>query len=91
MTLTTFTDPMMGLSWEMEPVYRKLETHFGNAVEFSYRMGLLARHPLISVQEVREAFDLPSDDKARQLAGPLVDAGVARLVSIKDSWFLSKR
>lgn len=40
-TLTTFTDPMMGLSYEMEPVYRKLETHFGSSIEFRYRMGLL--------------------------------------------------
>lgn len=39
--VTTFTDPMMGLSYEMEPVYRKLETHFGSSLSFRYRMGLL--------------------------------------------------
>ena len=37
-TLTTFTDPMMGLSWEQEPVYRRLETRFGEQVEFRHRM-----------------------------------------------------
>lgn len=36
--LTTFTDPMMGLSWEQEPVYRKLEARFGDQLEFRYRM-----------------------------------------------------
>ena len=36
--LTTFTDPMMGLSWEQEPVYRRLEVGFGGQVEFRYRM-----------------------------------------------------
>ena len=36
--LTTFTDPMMGLSWEQEPVCRKLEARFGDQIEFRYRM-----------------------------------------------------
>ena len=37
--ITTFTDPMMGLSWEYEPTFRKLETHF--QIEFRYIMSLL--------------------------------------------------
>ena len=32
--LTTFTDPMMGLSYECEPIFRKLETHFARATAF---------------------------------------------------------
>ena len=40
-TLTTFTDPMMGLSYECEPIFRKLETHFAGLIEFRYSMGLL--------------------------------------------------
>ena len=43
-TLTTFTDPMMGLSYECEPVMRKLETHFAGQIEFHYVMGLLVRN-----------------------------------------------
>ena len=39
--ITTFTDPMMGLSYESEPVFRKLETHFGEQIEFQYNMSLL--------------------------------------------------
>ena len=31
MILTTFTDPMMGLSYEQEPVYEKLATHSATA------------------------------------------------------------
>ena len=42
-TLTIFTDPMMGLSYECEPVMRKLETHFAGQIEFRYAMGLLVR------------------------------------------------
>ena len=37
--ITTFTDPMMGLSWEYEPTFRKLETHF--QIEFRYTMSVL--------------------------------------------------
>ena len=37
--ITTFTDPMMGLSWEYEPTFRKLETHF--QIEFRYIMSVL--------------------------------------------------
>ena len=43
-TLTTFTDPMMGLSYECEPIFRKLETHFAGQIEFRYSMGLLVRN-----------------------------------------------
>ena len=39
--ITTFTDPMMGLSYETEPVFRKLETHFADKIEFKYNMSLL--------------------------------------------------
>ena len=39
--ITTFTDPMMGLSWEYEPAFRKLETHFTEIIEFRYIMSVL--------------------------------------------------
>ncbi len=39
--ILTFTDPMMGLSYECEPIFRKLETHFAGAVEFKFIMSLL--------------------------------------------------
>ena len=42
-TITTFTDPMMGLSYECEPMFRKLETHFGDGIEFQYVMSGLVR------------------------------------------------
>lgn len=41
--ITTFTDPMMGLSWECEPLFRKLETHFASQIEFRTVMALLVR------------------------------------------------
>lgn len=41
--LTTFTDPMMGLSYECEPIFRKLETHYGDQIEFRYVMAGLVR------------------------------------------------
>ena len=40
-TITTFTDPMMGLSWEYEPTFRKLETHFPGVIDFRYIMSVL--------------------------------------------------
>lgn len=41
--VTTFTDPMMGLSYECEPMFRKLETHFESQIEFKYVMSGLVR------------------------------------------------
>lgn len=41
--LTTFTDPMMGLSYECEPLFRRLETHFEGKIEFRYIMAGLVR------------------------------------------------
>ena len=41
--LTTFTDPMMGLSYEQEPVYEKLAAHYGGQLEFRYVMAGLVR------------------------------------------------
>ena len=51
--LEVFTDPMMGLSYEMEPIMRFLETHYQGQIEVIYRMGWLVR-------DVRDWF-LPSD------------------------------
>ena len=41
--LVTFTDPMMGLSYECEPIFRKLETHFADRIEFRFVMSGLVR------------------------------------------------
>lgn len=41
--LITFTDPMMGLSYEQEPVYEKLKEHFGEQIVFKYIMSGLVR------------------------------------------------
>ena len=51
--LTTFTDPMMGLSYEHEPVLRQLETHLGAQIEFRTVMALLVRdaHDFMTAQE----------------------------------------
>ena len=49
--LTTFTDPMMGLSYESEPMYRKLETHFANKITLNYKMALLVRNVYDLVNE----------------------------------------
>lgn len=43
-TITTFTDPMMGLSYECEPLFRRLETHYGTRIHFKYAMGVLVRN-----------------------------------------------
>lgn len=41
--LQIFTDPMMGLSYEMEPIFRRLETHYPNHITFQNCMALLVR------------------------------------------------
>lgn len=42
--ISIFTDPMMGLSYESEPFFRKLETHFGDRIEVQPIMSGLVRN-----------------------------------------------
>ena len=37
--LTTFTDPMMGLSYESEPIMDRLKKEYGDIIEFRNVMG----------------------------------------------------
>ena len=41
--LTAFTDPMMGLSYESEPIMERLQKECGDSIEFKNVMGLLVR------------------------------------------------
>ena len=41
--LTTFTDPMMGLSYESEPIMERLKQEYSELIEFRYVMSLLVR------------------------------------------------
>lgn len=41
--LTVFTDPMMGLSYESEPIMERLKKEYAGRIEFRYVMGLLVR------------------------------------------------
>lgn len=44
LTITIFTDPIMGLSYESEPFLRKLETHFPNQITIKNVMSGLVRN-----------------------------------------------
>ncbi|MFR7417771.1 DsbA family protein [uncultured Megasphaera sp.] len=61
--LTTFTDPMMGLSYEQEPVYEKLVAHFGDRLIFHYVMSGLVRD--VSDFMVPEERALPAEEGIR--------------------------
>lgn len=41
--ITAFTDPMMGLSYESEPIMERLQKEYSGKIEFRYAMGLLVR------------------------------------------------
>lgn len=60
---TTFTDPMMGLSYEQEPVYEKLAAHFGDRLVFHYVMSGLVRD--VSDFMVPEERALPAEEGIR--------------------------
>ena len=61
--LTTFTDPMMGLSYESEPIMDRLKKEYGDIIEFRNVMGLL----------VRDVSDfMTPEEQARADAGELV-------------------
>lgn len=70
-TLTIFTDPMMGLSYESEPVIRRMETHFGEALSIRYAMCVLVgdvRHFMIP-EDMAETPELTLANYNRRLAG----------------------
>ena len=70
-TLTIFTDPMMGLSYESEPVIRRLETCFGNKLEIRYAMCVLVgdvRH-FIQPEDIAETPEQTLTNYNRRLAG----------------------
>lgn len=41
--LTVFTDPMMGLSYESEPILARLQTEYGEVLKIRYAMSVLVR------------------------------------------------
>ena len=61
--LTTFTDPMMGLSYEQEPVYKKLAEHYGDRLIFKYVMSGLVRD--VSDFMLPEELALPAEEGIR--------------------------
>ena len=82
-SLVTFTDPMMGLSYECEPIFRKLETHFAGRIEFYYIMSLLVR-------DVYELVD-PDDLKfGKEVAIKNYNAKLAEIYRFKSQGALAQ-
>ena len=77
-TLMTFTDPMMGLSYECEPIFRKLETHFPDKIEFIYVMSGLVRN----VYDLVDPRDLP---KGKDVAIRNYNARLAKIYESEES------
>lgn len=61
--LTTFTDPMMGLSYECEPVYEALKTRFTGKIQFRYVMSGLVRD--IGDFMLAEEREMPEEEGIR--------------------------
>ena len=61
--LTTFTDPMMGLSYECEPVYEQLADLYKGHITFKYVMSGLVRD--VSDFMLPEELVLPPEDGIR--------------------------
>ncbi|MBQ8485946.1 MAG: hypothetical protein IJ534_07400 [Bacteroidaceae bacterium] len=105
-TLTIFTDPMMGLSYESEPVIRRLETHFGNTLDIHYAMCVhvgdvrhwmipedIAETPeqtLISPIEISHAFNFVTAEEVKQFIQPLIDNGEIRIYEVPHGLFIEK-
>lgn len=69
-TLITFTDPMMGLSYECEPIFRKLETHFADKISFHYVMSGLVRdvYELVDPDDLKISKELAIKNYNEKLA-----------------------
>ena len=77
-TILTFTDPMMGLSYESEPIFRKLEIHFEGSINFKYLMSVL----------VKNVYDLvnPADlSISKELALKNYNARLAKIYENEES------
>ena len=61
--LTTFTDPMMGLSYECEPVYEQLAARYQELIVFKYVMSGLVRD--VSDFMLPEELSLPPEEGIR--------------------------
>ncbi len=61
--LTTFTDPMMGLSYECEPVYAQLTARYQGQIVFKYVMSGLVRN--VSDFMLPEELALPPEEGIR--------------------------
>ena len=66
----TFTDPMMGLSYECEPIFRKLETHFADRIEFRFVMSGLVRdvYELVDQNDLQRGKDFAIKNYNTRLA-----------------------
>lgn len=58
--LTAFTDPMMGLSYESEPVMERLKQNYGDQIEFRYVMSLLVRNVSDFMTQEERIMDVES-------------------------------
>ena len=50
----------------------------------------LARHPLISAIELREAFDFEDTAQVRKFIAPLISAGEIKIIDVSRGWFVEK-
>lgn len=69
--LTVFTDPMMGLSYESEPIMDRLKQKYGEQIEFRYVMSLLV-HDISDFMTPKELAMEPEEGiraYCRRLAG----------------------
>lgn len=58
--ITVFTDPMMGLSYESEPILERLQNEYADSIEISYVMSVLVRD--VSDFMTPEEVSLPPEE-----------------------------
>ena len=61
---------MMGLSYECQPIFRKLETHFSEKIEFKYIMSGLVRnvYALVDPLDLAKSEELAIKNYNQKLA-----------------------
>lgn len=69
--LTVFTDPMMGLSYESEPILERLQREYGGRIEFRYVMSVLVRD--VSDFMLPEERAMPPEAGIRRYCARLAD------------------
>ena len=84
--ITNFTDPVCTWCWGTEPIFRKLETHYPNQIEFHYVMGGLVED-INQFQDFSNGIDAGSEGANQQIVAHWLESAERHGMPIESQGF----